>query len=272
MEDAPLPAPYETPKEQISESFEIKQNNNNYKLNIKIINTNIILNVLDTKDILKEYEIKLTLDELKQIHKVFLMLNSCQEFLDNIKALIENKKLFIKKTIENKITIELIVEIFNKPNFIKIDLNKKKSNFDLISQDLYKKISVLTDNYKNLELNYHKVIEENNNLKDEINKIKEVNKTIKEENSTINIKIKNLEETINKMACDMNKCIKKEEDIKINTEIMKVDEFDIIRIQIEKTMNKEIKGINKLYQATKDGFDNLNFHKKYKNISNTLIL
>ena len=173
MEDAPLPAPYETPKEQISESFEIKQNNNNYKLNIKIINTNIILNILDTKDILKEYEIKLTLDELKQIHKVFLMLNSCQEFLDNIKALIENKKLFIKKTIENKITIELIVEIFNKPNIIKIDKKKKNSNFDLISQDLYKKISVLTDNYKNLELNYLKVIEENKNLKDEINKIKE---------------------------------------------------------------------------------------------------
>ena len=102
--------------------------------------------------------------------------------LDNIKALIENKKLFIKKTIENKITIELIVEIFNKPNIIKIDLNKKNSNFDLISQDLYKKISVLTDNYKNLELNYLKVIEENKNLKDEINKIKEVNKNIKEEN------------------------------------------------------------------------------------------
>ena len=41
MEDAPLPALYDTPKEQISQSFEIKQNNNNYKLNIKIINTNI---------------------------------------------------------------------------------------------------------------------------------------------------------------------------------------------------------------------------------------
>ena len=33
MEDAPLPTTM-TPKETISESFEIKQNENNYKLNI----------------------------------------------------------------------------------------------------------------------------------------------------------------------------------------------------------------------------------------------
>lgn len=59
---------------------------------------------------------------------------------------------------------------------------------------------------------------------------------------------------------DMNKCIIKKENvknnIKMNSEIMKSDEFDMIRIQIEKTMKKEIKGINILYQATKDGFDN----------------
>ena len=41
MEVAPLPSTYETPKEHILESFEIKQDENIYKLNIEIINKDI---------------------------------------------------------------------------------------------------------------------------------------------------------------------------------------------------------------------------------------
>ena len=37
-------------------------------------------------------------------------------------------------------------------------------------------------------------------------------------------------------------------------------------------MNKRIKEINKLYQATKDGGDPINFHLKCDNIPNTLVL
>ena len=67
MEVAPLPAPFDTPKEKISECFDLKQDKDIYKLNIETINQDIIiLNILDTKEILNEYEIKLTLKELKQ--------------------------------------------------------------------------------------------------------------------------------------------------------------------------------------------------------------
>ena len=59
MEDAPSPI---TPQEDVKESFEIKQEEKNYKLNIEIINQEIILNVLDEKDLMKEYEIKLAFD------------------------------------------------------------------------------------------------------------------------------------------------------------------------------------------------------------------
>ena len=58
----------------------------------------------------------------------------------------------------------------------------------------------------------------------------------------------------------------------INSSIMKDDEFDMIKLEIEKTMNNKIKSLNKLYQASVDGFNNTNFHKKCDNISNTLIL
>ena len=96
MDDAPLPTLI-TKKEEILQSFEIKQEENNYKLNIKSSYQDITLTLLDEKDFLKEFEIKLTIEEIKQMHKIFLVFNSCQEFIDYIKALIDNNKISIKK-------------------------------------------------------------------------------------------------------------------------------------------------------------------------------
>ena len=53
---------------------------------------------------------------------------------------------------------------------------------------------------------------------------------------------------------------------------MKSDEKDMLYKEIENKMNKKIKEINKLYQATKDGGDPVNFHLKCDNIPNTLVL
>ena len=64
------------------------------------------------------------------------MFNSSIEFIDFMKALIDNIKLSIKPSIENKISIEFTVEYLYKQNIIKIDLVQKKVNFELISQDL----------------------------------------------------------------------------------------------------------------------------------------
>ena len=96
MEDAPLPTIL-TPKEAITESFEIKQDKYNYKLNINVYNQDIALNLLEEKDLMKEYEKILSLNELKQMHTIFLGLNSYKDFVDYIKALIKNNKLSIKK-------------------------------------------------------------------------------------------------------------------------------------------------------------------------------
>lgn len=45
----------------------------------------------------------------------------------------------------------------------------------------------------------------------------------------------------------------------------------MIKTKIEEKMKMKIKGINKLYQATVDGGETINFHKKWDNIKNTLI-
>ena len=289
MEDAPLPVSV-TPKEIISESFKINQDKNIYKLNIEIINQDIILNLLDENELMKEYEIKLTLEELKQIHKIFLILSSCKEFLDYIKAIIENNKLSVKKSMENIITIELAVEYLFKQNIIKIDLFKKKVNFELIAQDLYKKVSALTENFKTFEINYQKIVEENKNINEknialtEENKaIKDENKKIKEENKNIMEKVNNLENLIKIFNKEINELkFKNDSDIKnkkiilhnyIDSSILETqNEFDMIISTINERMNKRVKEIKKIYQATTDGGEPEIFHKKCDNIPNTLIL
>ena len=84
------------------------------------------MNLLSENELMKEYEIKLTFEELKQIHTIFLVLNSCQEFMDYIKAIIEKNKLSIIKSNENKMIIELTAEYLFKQNKIRIDLYQKK--------------------------------------------------------------------------------------------------------------------------------------------------
>ena len=249
---------------------------------------------------MKEYEIKLTFDELKVIHKIFITFSSSQDFIDFIKGAIENKKVLIKKNKENQMTIELIVEYLFKQNIIKFELNKKKMNFELISEDLYQKIANINEICKNLEFNYKKIIEENKNIKEENNEIKEDiknlkedNKILKEENQKLNnenfkleekIKIienenKNLINRINNLEIKNNTFNKDLVSSKINnisnlinSTIMEKNEFDMIHSAIKERINKEIKEIRKIYQATKDGGDYTTFHKLCDGISNTLVL
>jgi len=283
MEDAPLPI-IQTPKEETKESFEIKQEENNYKLNINIINQELTLNILDEKDLMKEYEIKLTFDELKIIHKIFLTFNSCKDFIDFIKASVENKKMFIKRNKENQMTIEFMVEYLFKQNIIRFDLNQKKMNLELSIQDLYQKFINISETCKNL-------IEENKNIKEDNNKIKEDNIILKQENQKLNDRVCILEEKIkiienenimnkkNNFEIQNNTVDKDLVSLKMNnilnsnnSTIMEKNEYNMIYSEIKKRMNKEIKDIKKIYQATKDGGDSKTFHKLCDGISNTLVL
>jgi len=300
MEDAPLPIT-PTQKKEIKESFEINQNEKNYKLNIGIIDQDIILNLLDKKDLMQEYEIKLTLNKLKDCYKIFLTLNSSQDFIDFIKATIENKKILIKKNKENQITIELKIEYLFKQNIIKFDLIKKKMNLELIVQDLSQKIEKINETYKISKINTKKLTdenkiikEENKKMKEDINNLKEENKKMKEENkklineyfamkekiesieykNTILInKIKDLEINIIYSTNDLVALNKNNKLISIVSAIMEnQDEFEMINSAVEKKMNKKIIEIKKIYQSTKDGGDSAQFHKLCDGIPNILVL
>ena len=152
MKEAPLPS-ITSPKEKISESFELKQDEKNYLLNIEIINQDIILNLVNQSEFMKEYEFKLAFNELKELNKVFSM-------------------LIIKNTAENQMSIEFIAEYLLKQNIISFGLTQKKFNLELISQNLYKKVSSLTKNLKNLENNYQEIVSQCNNIKETTKKFK----------------------------------------------------------------------------------------------------
>ena len=266
MEGAPLPSIL-TPKESIKENFEIKQDNLIYKLRIEIIEETMTINLSEEKDKFDEYEIKLYFEELKQINKAFSMLNSCQEFIDYIKILIKNNKLLIKKENENSISIEFIVEYLYKQNSIKIELRQKSINLQLIVKDMFKQLNTVNEKLKQFENNYKELKEENNNLKNE-------NKILSDKLNNIQKIVDNLQKEIislkneNKTSKEQNIKTK----IEVNSSIIKENELNILKETIEKKMNKKIKRINKLYQATMDGGKPSDFHKKCDGIKNTLVL
>ena len=117
-----------TPKEQFSESIEIKEEENIDKLNIEVINQNITLNIIYKGELMKEYEINLTLDEIKQKHKIFSLLESLKEFVEIIKDSINNKKLSIKIFDDKKLILELLCLYIYKHETMQFELIKKQIN------------------------------------------------------------------------------------------------------------------------------------------------
>ena len=264
MEQAPLC--FMTPKEVFSESLEIKHNQKLYKLRIEIEEQNISLNLSEEKELFIEYGIQLNLEELKKIHKLFSTFSTCQEFLEYIKVLREHDKLLIEKGNENNISIEIIVEYLYKENTVKIDLEPKNTNLNIVVKDMYKELLTVKEKLKEMENNYRVLKEENKLLKEQNTKMQE--KSIKNEND-----IKKLEEKFDNFIQNSKQeiSIKNNETLLLDSSIIKEGEFDMIKTEIEEKMKMKIKGINKLYQATFDGGETINFHKKCDNIKNTLI-
>ena len=97
-------------------------------------------------------------------------------------------------------------------------------------------------------------------------------------NNKLNNEIKNLKVENNKMKLKIEEYNKVINNLKENKKlldksiIIKCDEKDMLYKEIENKMNKPIKEIKKLYQATIDGGDSINFHSKCDNVPNTLIL
>ena len=102
---------------------------------------------------------------------------------------------------------------------------------------------------------------ENKELKNSIENLKKENLSLKEE-------IKE----IKKILEPIKQSIKDRANISAESVIMQENEFNLIHLAIKSRMNKEVKKLVKLYQATVNGDGAINFHSKCDNIPNTLVI
>ena len=130
MELAPLNN-NETPGETFYETFEIKQDDKTYIINIKYFNNNITLNISEEKLFFEIYQTKLTLNEIKLLNKSFSSFSSCQDFLEYLRIAIKNKLLSINKKNSEQVSIYL------KKSNVLFELTKQNIDFNTLGINLY---------------------------------------------------------------------------------------------------------------------------------------
>jgi len=304
MSDEPPVPIAETPQKITKEPILIEQENKKYFLNIEIIENSISFRVNEEGVFPNEYFSRnLSLKDIQELHKSFYGLNSCQEFLEYIKELAVKDELIIKRN-ENNLSINFEVLYLLKTSNIEIFLCLEKVEINDTIKEICNEINQMREKVKKLEENIEKKIEDEN--KDQNNKLIEEIKNLKEENIKLVEDIKALKVEVNgiKQIKDELKIINelknensifKEENKYLREELEKlmkivsplnykmrnmynrsslfdINEFEMVKLEIEKKKGQSIKGLKKLYQATIDGGDCSIFHKKCDNIPNTLTI
>ena len=216
--------------------------------------------------------------------QIFGAINSCIEFNDYLKELAKMKKLSIIK-IDEKLIIKFIVEYLLKKYTIEIELllEKKNNVFNLV-ENLGNELLLIKKENKEIKKEIEDLKNENKELKKEINNLIYENKNnIEKQNKENEILKKNIEKQFQEIE-DLKKENNnfKEKIININEKldnnfyensvIMKEIEFNLIESAIEERINKKIKSLKKIYQATIHGGDISNFHSKCDMIPNTLVI
>ena len=204
----------ESCEEQIDSTFEIRQKNINYIINLRTNDNYLILKMTEEDMLIAYFEKKLTISDIQNMHKTFFNSSLFQKFVDYIKTQIEKNKLEILKINNESILLRL------KQEKVEIILNKKKIDNEIIIMNIYKELKECKSNQKNMEQKYEQINHEieklkslNNELKREneeikanINQLKEENKNLKESNKTLEEKLekyKNMNEQ-NKLVLNEN--------------------------------------------------------------------
>ena len=214
-----------------------------YSLNIKTKEDNITFSINDKEQFPSVNYIRtMKFKEIKDLNKVFSLLNSFNDFYDFLKSLSETKRINMKKS-NDKISLIFFVEVLLKQSEIQIDLFPEK---------------------KDLELNIKEIYQELINMKSEINFLKKENQKL---NNDIDLLKKENKELRNKINEQNKEILDLNEDIYYTnmTDLIKKDERNMIFTEIENKMNKKIQKLKKLYQATVDGGDPATFHSKCDN-------
>ena len=261
------------PTAEKTETINIEVDDKKYTLVIKSLEESITFTVSDQGELCSIYIRKLTLKDIKETHNLLYLVNTCGEFSDYLKALAEMKKLSLVKK-ENKISMNFAVEYLLKKHNVEIDLFPEKTNLEDVIKQLCKEVNVLKEEVNTLKKNKDENgKQEYQELKNSIEILKNENENIKKENISLKEEIKKIKEILDPINNKLKEGINNNKHIFNNKSvIMKENEFNLINLAIKSRLNKEVKELKKLYQATIDGDGALNFHSKCDNIPNTLVL
>ena len=186
MEEAPTPTTLFPKEEIISETLEIKQDKDIYKLNIKIEDEIMFFKIIEQEPIILGYSTKYSLNEIKNINQTFTLLKSCNQFLDYLKALVSQSKIMIQKNIDEKyLIISFETEYLYEKFSIQIKLYPEKLDIEANISHLFEQMSNLKKEIKLFE-------NENKTIKEEQNKLNEENVSLKEINKSLEDKINNI--------------------------------------------------------------------------------
>ena len=257
----------ETPEKIKFESIQIEQNELIYDLSIEVKDNIMIFSINDKSKLpYTNYSKKMNFSELINLNKVFDRLHSFRDFYNYLKSLSDKKLINIKKY-NDKISIIFYVEVLLEKYKIEIELFPNKKELVLDIKEIYQELCNIKGTLDILKKDNENLKEDNKKLNGEID-------ILKNENNELRNKIEQQNKDINEFKYDIKKSMKlfvKNANYN-NSEVMTENEKMIIFPEIEKKMNKKIKEIKKLYQATTDGGDPLDFHLNCDNIPNTLIL
>ena len=271
--------------EYLSKPEIIKINLSRAKIDLDLNIKNICEELLSMKEKIKDIEIlkseNKSLKE-KQDREIDCLKEKIKEneiAINGLKEKVEkqNKEMSTLNEKLNENVINGLKEKFEKQSE-EINNLKAKSNENDINE-LKEKIG-----NQNKEINTLKESLNEKQNKNEVNELKEKvdkqNKEIntlkenlkgKENKNEVNLLKKNIEHQ-NKEINTLKENLNKLNEMKDKSVIMNYDEKIMIFAEIESKMKKKIKEIKKLYQATIDGGDPINFHSKCDNIENTLVL
>ena len=180
------------------------------------------------------YSKKIPLKDIKDKEsKAIFISHSPKDFFEYLKTLSEMKKISVIRK-DNSVIIKFEFEAMFMKHEIEIELRSKDNNLELLEKEV---------------------------------------KELKEENILLKKRIDDLETEVEEIKKMLNPNFNINR-IKIGNKsvIMKENEFDLIHLAIKSRLNKEVKELKKLYQATIDGDGAINFHSRCDNIPNTLVL
>ena len=164
------------------ENLKIFQNNIQYLLNMKINREQLKLTLSEIDKINSNSFSKImSLNELKQIHKIFSLINSCFDFSEYLKKLCQNNQLFVNKK-ENEIILGFTSEYLVNVEIIEIILLPDRINVEKKLKEACNEIEFLKQKIKKLENKNDELQKENKGMKEQIINIMNDIKLLKKNN------------------------------------------------------------------------------------------